>query len=113
MTNQMDQLHDASIVIEYDGISGEKESQFQQWQAEIRSGVKQFEGYLRTDVFPPVQGAQTNWYIVVHFDTQAHLSCWLDSDTRHDLIGRGKRKFGSYRYHVGSGLTGLEAWFLN
>lgn len=111
MTHQTDQLHDASIVIEYDGIPGEKESQFRQWQAEIRLGVRQFEGYLRTDVFPPIQGAQSKWYIAVHFDTPAHLSCWLDSDMRHSLISRGKQQFGSYSYYVGTGLTGLEAWF--
>ncbi|SRR5579883_2357728 len=113
MPQQSDLIPDASsIVIEYDGISGDQETQFRQWQSDIQSGVRQFEGYLRTDVFPPVKGAQSKWYIVVHFDTPAHLSQWLDSDTRHYLISIGKRRFGSYRYHIGRGLTGLESWFI-
>jgi len=111
MTHQVEPIASGSIVIEYDGIPGEEESEFRKWQAEIRSGVSQFDGYVRTDVFPPIQGAQAKWYIIVHFDTPANLSQWLDSDTRHDLISRGKRRFGSYRYHMGTGLTGLEAWF--
>jgi uncharacterized protein len=111
MTNQSEPMPGGSIVIEYDGIPGEKETEFRKWQAEIRSGVTQFEGYLRTDVFPAIQGAQDRWYIVVHFDTPANLSQWLDSDTRHRLISMGKRRFGSYRYYMGNGLTGLEAWF--
>lgn len=111
MTNQVEPVPNSSIVIEYDGIPGEKESEFRQWQADIRSGVVQFEGYLRTDVFPAIQGAQDKWYVVVHFDTPANLSQWLDSDTRHRLISMGKRRFGAYRYHIGNGLTGLEAWF--
>ena len=111
MTHPMEPMPGGSIVIEYDGIPGEKESEFRKWQAEIRSGATQFEGYLRTDVFPAIQGAQDKWYVVVHFDTPANLSQWLDSDTRHRLISMGKRRFGAYRYHMGSGLTGLEAWF--
>jgi hypothetical protein len=111
MTNLTEPMPGGSIVIEYDGIAGEKESEFRKWQADIRSGVTQFEGYLRTDVFPAIKGAQDRWYIVVHFDTPAHLSQWLDSDTRHRLISMGKRRFGAYRYHMGNGLTGLEAWF--
>ncbi|XGV99084.1 MAG: hypothetical protein ACAF41_09120 [Leptolyngbya sp. BL-A-14] len=111
MTQHVEPIAPSSIVIEYDRISGDQESEFKKWQSEIRAGVSQFEGYVRTDVFPPIQGAQARWYIVVHFDSPATLSQWLDSDTRHALISRGKRRFGSYRYHVGHGLTGLEAWF--
>ncbi|MBW4693068.1 MAG: hypothetical protein KME27_15045 [Lyngbya sp. HA4199-MV5] len=111
MTQPDESIAPSSIVIEYDRIPGEKESEFKKWQSEIRAGVSQFEGYVRTDVFPPIQGAQTKWYVAVHFDSPAHLSQWLDSDTRHALISRGKRRFGAYRYHVGNGLTGLEAWF--
>ncbi|MBW4580824.1 MAG: hypothetical protein KME42_14755 [Tildeniella nuda ZEHNDER 1965/U140] len=111
MTNQVEPVPNSSIVIEYDRIPAKKESEFRQWQADIRSGLTEFEGYLRTDVFPAIQGAQDKWYVVVHFDTPANLSQWLDSDTRHRLISLGKRRFGAYRYHIGNGLTGLEAWF--
>lgn len=110
MTNQADLVSDASIVIEYGEVSGDQESQFRQWQAEIRSGVSQFEGYLRTDIFPPIKGKQDKWYIVVHFDTPANLIQWLDSDTRHQLLNIGRRNFGSYRYRIE---TGLEGWFSN
>jgi len=108
MTGQVDGASKASIVIEYDGFPGDKESQFRQWQSEIQSGVSQFEGYLGTDIFPPVKKGQDGWYIVVHFDSHAYLSQWLDSDTRHYLINKGRRKFGAYRYRIG---TGLEGWF--
>lgn len=111
MIQQINHVPNASIVIEYDGIAGDQEVQFRQWQSAIRSGVSSFEGYVRTDVFPPIPGAQAKWYVVVHFDSPANLSQWLDSDTRHQLISLGKRRFGSYRYHIGTGLTGLEAWF--
>ena len=98
----------ASIVIEYDGVSRDRETQFREWQQEIRAGVQNFPGYLRTDIFPAITGIQDKWHIAVHFDTPAHLSNWLDSDIRHGLIREGKSSFGSYRYRIG---TGLERWF--
>lgn len=110
MVNQFDQVSNTSLVIEYE-ISEEKESQFRQWQLELRSAVRQFKGYLHTDIFPPVKGIQNKWYIVVHFDTSTNLTQWLDSDTRHDLIKLGKTNFGSYQYKKLG--TGLEGWFVN
>jgi uncharacterized protein len=108
MTHQTDSESNASIVIEYDDIADGKEAQFLQWQSEIRGGLNQFEGYLKTDLCRPIQGMQEKWYIVVHFDTPAHLGEWLDSDIRHQIIGKGKKKFGPYRYKI---QTGFEGWF--
>ncbi|WP_404786627.1 antibiotic biosynthesis monooxygenase [Altericista sp. CCNU0014] len=108
MTKQIEQLSNASIVIEYDEIASDKEAQFLQWQSEIQAGLNQFEGYLKTDVCRPIRGMQEKWYIVVHFDSPAHLGEWLDSDIRHHIIGKGKKKFGPYRYKI---QAGFEGWF--
>jgi uncharacterized protein len=108
MTNQTDPITNASIVIEYDDIADDKEAQFLQWQAEIRAGLEQFDGYLKTDLCRPIHGMQEKWYIVVHFDSPAHLGEWLDSDIRHHIIGKGKKNFGPYRYKI---QTGFEGWF--
>jgi uncharacterized protein len=103
-----EETKDAVIVIEYDGISDNNETQFRQWQSQIRAGVRQFKGYLKTDICPPIQGLQDKWYIIVHFDSPANLGEWLDSDIRHHLVDLGKKKFGPYRYKID---TGLEGWF--
>jgi uncharacterized protein len=108
MTHQSEPESNASIVIEYDEIADNKEAQFLQWQSEIRAGLQQFEGYLKTDLCHPIQGIQEKWYIVVHFDSPAHLGEWLDSDLRHRIIGKGKKEFGPYRYKI---QTGFEGWF--
>ncbi len=110
MTNQSEPESNASIVIEYDKIAHNKEAQFLQWQSEIRAGLQQFTGYLKTDLCRPIQGMQEKWYIVVHFDSSAHLGEWLDSDLRHQIIAKGKKNFGSYRYKI---QTGFEGWFGN
>lgn len=105
---QVNQTSNTSIVIEYE-ISKEQELLFRQWQSQLRSAVTQFKGYLNTDIFPPIKGVQNKWYIVVHFDTPANLTQWIDSDSRHELIKFGKKNFGTYQYRKLG--TGLEGWF--
>ncbi|HIK16810.1 MAG TPA: hypothetical protein IGS53_16210 [Leptolyngbyaceae cyanobacterium M33_DOE_097] len=98
----------ACLVIEYDIVKA-KEGMFCQWQEAMQKEVAKFEGYVRTDIFPPVKGVQKNWHIAVHFDSPANLTNWLDSENRHLLIRYGRSKFGGYRYtSLG---TGLESWF--
>ncbi|UBF27672.1 hypothetical protein K9N68_07065 [Kovacikia minuta CCNUW1] len=108
MVDRVNQSDNTSIVIEYE-VPKDRESEFQQWQSEFRAAISHFQGYLSTDMCPPIDGIQNKWYIVVHFDDPVSLTHWLDSDCRHDLIRRGRKKFGPYRYK-GIG-TGLEGWF--
>ena len=101
---QVNQSSNTSIVIEYE-INREQELLFRQWQSQLRSAVTQFKGYLNTDIFPPIKGVQDKWYIIVHFDTPANLTQWIDSDSRHELIKFGKKNFGTYQYQkLGTGL---------
>ncbi len=108
MTDSVNRVSNASIVIEYE-VSEDKELLFRQWQSELRSAVNQFQGYLGTDIFPPIKGLHNKWYIVVHFDNPVNLTDWLDSDSRHNLIKVGRKSFAPYQYkELG---TGLEGWF--
>lgn len=105
---QSAQVSNTSLVIEYE-IFAEQESLFEQWQSELKLAVSKFKGYVNTDVFPPIIGVHNKWYIVVHFDNSANLTCWLDSDIRHELIRIGRKNFGPYEYKKLG--TGLEGWF--
>lgn len=110
MANQAERVSHTSLVIEYE-VSQDQELQFRQWQLELRSAVRNFKGYLNTDICAPIKGVQNKWYIIVHFDNSANLTQWLDSDSRHNLIKFGKKNFGSYQYKKLG--TGLEKWFFN
>ncbi|MEG3436700.1 antibiotic biosynthesis monooxygenase [Pannus brasiliensis CCIBt3594] len=98
----------ASLVIEHRVARG-KEGEFQQWQESLTSAVTSFPGYLRTDLSPPVTGAQDKWYAIVYFDTPENLNRWVDSSERRALVKKGEELFGSYQYR--SLKTGLESWF--
>ena len=108
MNNKIAQMSNSCLVIEYE-ILADKELLFEQWQAELRAAVSKFKGYLHTDIFPPVIGVHNKWYIVVRFDNSANLTCWLDSDIRHELIRIGRKNFAPYEYKNWG--TGLEGWF--
>jgi len=96
-------------VIEHD-VAKEKENAFREWQTQITEAASRYEGYLGTDVCPPVEADQNRWYIMVHFDSSENLSHWLDSDVRQALIERGKTIFSSTKITYYK--TGLERWFL-
>lgn len=108
MKDKLSAIASSSLVIEYE-IFADKESLFAQWQSELKLAVSKFKGYVNTDIFPPVVSGQHKWYIVIHFDNSANLSCWLDSDVRHELVRIGRKNFGSYEYKKLE--TGLEGWF--
>ncbi len=98
----------ASLVIEH-RVSKEKEPAFYNWQDSLNAAVSNFAGYLRTDISPPVTGAQEKWYVIVYFDNQGNLNKWVNSPERLTLIKEGEKLFGSYKYR--SFKTGLESWF--
>ena len=45
-------------------------------------------GFLRSDLFEPVQGVQDETVVVLAFDSRANLDRWLMSDTRRDFLAR-------------------------
>jgi antibiotic biosynthesis monooxygenase (ABM) superfamily enzyme len=102
------QISCASLVIEH-RVPQHKEPEFRQWQESLNEAVDQFTGYLRTDLSPPVTGAQEKWYVIVYFDTPENLNQWVNSAERKTLVRKGEDLFGSYKFR--SFKTGLESWF--
>lgn len=81
------QQADASSVIVHQVPEGLTES-FLQWQRGITATAQQFPGYARTEVYPPIDGGQKQWVIVVHFENEEELQRWLDSPERAQWLAR-------------------------
>ncbi|MEB3336567.1 MAG: antibiotic biosynthesis monooxygenase [Leptolyngbyaceae bacterium] len=110
MSNQqLDKSSSASYVIEHE-VDKSKEAEFREWQSNIREAASQFTGYVGTDVCPPVEGDYNKWYVIVHFDSSDHLTHWVESEIRRDLIEVGKKVFSTYK--ITHFKTGLERWFI-
>ncbi len=99
----------ASLVVEHTVPQG-KGISFRWWHRKLTQSARGHEGYIRTDLYPPVRGShQMKWYSIVHFDTPEHLNQWVKSRDRESMISTGSKVFSSYRFM--SFATGLEGWF--
>jgi antibiotic biosynthesis monooxygenase (ABM) superfamily enzyme len=107
-----DQHFYSSFVVEYIVPVGQ-ERRFNQWYGRLVDAARQFEGYTRTDLCPPLDCGDgvVKWYYIVHFSTPENLKRWLKSDLREQLLEEGQDTFLAYRYK--SFTTGLEGWFSN
>lgn len=61
-------------------------SRFAIFQAEVRSALASFDGYLGSQVFEPVPGVQDDTVITFSFESRARLDEWLESPERAALL---------------------------
>lgn len=102
----------STFIVEYIVPEG-SETLFRQWYDRLMDAARQFEGYTRTDLCPPLtcDDGVVKWYSIVHFRTPKELNSWLKSDVREAMFEEGRSAFLAYRYK--SFTTGLEGWFSN
>ncbi|MBE9157361.1 hypothetical protein IQ265_11075 [Nodosilinea sp. LEGE 06152] len=102
----------STFVMEYIVPEGQESAAvFRRWYNRLVKAARQFEGYTRSDLCPPLDCGDgvVKWYSIVHFRTPENLNYWLQSSDRADLLKEGRDAFLAYRYK--SFTTGLEGWF--
>ncbi|PSR18141.1 hypothetical protein C8255_08895 [filamentous cyanobacterium CCP3] len=102
----------STFVVEYIVPDGqEAEVVFRRWYDRMVKAARQFEGYTRADLCPPLDcgNGVVKWYSIFHFRTPKELNGWLKSSDRANLLDEGHDAFLAYRYK--SFTTGLEGWF--
>jgi len=67
------------------------EDAFLSWQQRIQAAEATFDGFLRHKIERPIAGLHDDWIIILSFDSDAHLSVWLDSPTRKALLKEGEQ----------------------
>lgn len=77
-----------------------RESDYKRWQDAITAAAQRFEGFGGTEVLRPVPGVQEDWVVVYRFDDSEHLSAWLRSDVRRELLERADPFLEDVREHV-------------
>ena len=98
----------ATVVVSQRVSSGQ-ESEYREWQAEISAAAAGFEGFGGTEVLQPVPGVQEDWVVVYRFDDAEHLSDWLRSDARRELLERAAPFLEKVREHVVATARGSAA----
>ncbi|WP_022884629.1 antibiotic biosynthesis monooxygenase [Glaciibacter superstes] len=67
----------------------EREADFLEWQREVMAAESRFEGFTGHRLDRPMPGVRDDWAMRLSFDSQDHLSAWLDSDERRTLLAKG------------------------
>ncbi len=81
---------------------------YREWQHGIDTDVRQFRGFVSTEVFEP-SAEQADWVVVFRFDSAASLQGWLDSKQRAEWLAKAEPLLESWHLHKVSG--GLGGWF--
>ena len=86
-----------------------REGEFEEWTSGILGAVKEFPGYLGSDVLRPNNADTDDEYrIIYRFDHASNLERWERSDERRRWLDRAEPFVREQRV---SRLTGLETWF--
>ncbi len=59
---------------------------YAEFNQRLITALATFPGFLRSEVFEPVDGVQDETVVVFSFDTRRHLDGWLESDARRRLL---------------------------
>ncbi len=98
----------ASVIITYE-VPADEEAEFLKQQRRIQSVQAKFPGFLRSKIERPIPGVHEDWQIVLSFDSEVHLSGWLDSPERKALIEN--REQLRARFKITHTNHGFDFWF--
>jgi hypothetical protein len=103
-----DQDADVITVVVAHPVDPADEDDFLAWQERVTDAERQFAGFRGAELFRPVAGVQDEWTALYRFDTDEHVSAWLESAERQKLLDEGRR-FKDFKLHRISSPFG--SWF--
>jgi uncharacterized protein len=98
----------ASVMISYD-VPHAEEPAFLKWQSRIQAAEAKFPGFVRHKIERPLRGVHDDWLIVINFDSDTHMTAWLESPERQALLEQGGRFGRDLRLHRTN--YGFDFWF--
>lgn len=63
-----------------------REAEAEDVMRKIMSLARGFEGYLGTEIFPPIPGVQDAYVVLYRFNRGSHLRQWLNSSLRQEML---------------------------
>lgn len=85
-----------------------REHEFEEWASGILAAVKEFPGYLGSDVLRPSGEEDDEYRMIYRFDHASSLKRWEESEERRLWLKKAEPLVREQNIQV---LTGLETWF--
>ncbi|MGH8788639.1 MAG: antibiotic biosynthesis monooxygenase [Cupriavidus necator] len=96
-----------TLVIQHQ-VQPASRAQYEAWLKDIAQACQRFPGHLGVNIIRP-HGATTAYVIVLRFDSHEHLTAWIESDARKQLLAQAEPLFlVAEEVEI---QTGLEYWF--
>jgi hypothetical protein len=86
-----DSEKDAVTVVVAHAVDPAHEAAFLAWQERLTDIKRTFPGFRSSELFHPVPGVQDQWTIMYRFDTDAHVTAWLNSPERQKLLDESEQ----------------------
>ena len=88
-TSDQEQPSESVSAVIATRLPPEREVAFLEWQHEVMAAESRFEGFRGHRLEGPTPGVRDDWVMQLSFDTEEHLSAWLQSDERRELLAEG------------------------
>lgn len=99
----------ASVVITHH-VSPALQAEYERWLEEIGPLCRASEGLLDWHIIRPVAGYTDTYSVMIRYQTEQHLTQWLDSPARKAMIAKAAHLLaGQDEYQISSGLDFLFA----
>ena len=82
---------------------------FLEWQRGITGAAEAFPGYQATEVYPPGDPRQSQWVVLIHFESSEALQRWLASPARAEWTAKLPAELADFRLKTPPG--GFGEWF--
>lgn len=88
-----DSAADSATVVTSQKVRTGRVDEYQRWQDRTNDAARGFDGFQGAEVYPPSAGDENDWVAVFRFSDVDHLTTWLDSRTRQDLLAEARPLF--------------------
>ena len=88
-TNEQEDEPESVSAVIATRLPPEREADFLEWQREVMAAESRFEGFRGHRLERPIPGVRDDWVMRLSFDTDEHLSAWLRSEERQELLAKG------------------------
>ncbi|GAB7035399.1 antibiotic biosynthesis monooxygenase [Streptomyces platensis] len=84
---------DTATVVTSQKVRAGRTDEYRRWQDRTNQAARGFEGFVGAEVYPPGAGEKNEWVAVFRFSGMDHLTTWLASDRRRDLLDEARGLF--------------------